>query len=221
MEPKSLMNRDWTVESSRVQRALDLDELVRGRRSVRHFRPDPVAPELIERLIAAAGWAPSPHGTQPWRFVILTSQAIKQRLADAMSDAWVHNLAMDGEAPEIIEKRLAGSRRRLLEAPTLILICLYLDDLDRYPDAERQASEMTMAIQSLGAAAQNILLTAYRLGLDGGWMCAPLFCPETVRETLKLSPLLIPHALLTIGYAAADPKRRPRRPLSELIVAWE
>lgn len=221
MEPKSLTNRDRTVEPRSVERALDLDELVRGRRSVRRFRPDPVPGELIEQLIAAAGWAPSPHGTQPWRFVILTGQAIKQRLADAMSDAWVHNLAMDGEAPEVIEKRLAGSRRRLLEAPALILICLYLDDLDRYPDAERQASETTMAIQSLGAAAQNILLTAYRLGLDGGWMCAPLFCPETVRETLELSSSLIPHALLTIGYAAADPKRRPRRPLSKLIVAWE
>ena len=101
----------------------------------------------------------------------------------------------------------------------LILLCLYLEDLDRYPDAERQLGETTMAVQSLGAAAQNALLAAYDLGLDAGWMCAPLFCPEKVVEVLGLDQKLVPHALLTLGYAEADPpKRRSRRPLNELVV---
>jgi nitroreductase len=76
-----------------------------------------------------------------------------------------------------------------------------------------------MAVQSLGAAAQNALLAAYSSGLDAGWMCAPLFCPEKVTEALGLDPRLIPHALLTFGYAEGDPpKRRSRRPLDELVV---
>lgn len=204
-----------------AERRLDLDALVRGRRSVRHLRPDPVPRDLVERVIDAAGWAPSPHGTQPWRFAVLTDLAIKTRLADAMADAWVHNLAMDGQEPEVIARRLAGSRRRMLEAPVLILVCLYREDLDRYPDPERQAAETTMAIQSLGAAVQNALLTAYRLGLDAGWMCAPLFCPDVVRDALGLADTLTPHALVALGYAAADPRRRPRRTLSELIVLYE
>jgi nitroreductase len=75
-----------------------------------------------------------------------------------------------------------------------------------------------MAVQSLGAAAQNLLLAAYNLGLDAGWMCAPLFCPEKVVEALGLDPQLIPHALLTLGYAEGDPpKRRTRKPPEELI----
>ena len=78
-----------------------------------------------------------------------------------------------------------------------------------------------MAIQSLGAAAQNILLAAYDLGLDGGWLCAPLFCPDTVRAALDLPPTLHPHALLTLGYAAQEPKRRERLPLADLIVRYE
>lgn len=50
-------------------------------------------------------------------------------------------------------------------------------------------------------------------------MCAPLFCPEKVVETLGLDPKLVPHALLTLGYAEADPpKRRSRRPIDELVV---
>ena len=78
-----------------------------------------------------------------------------------------------------------------------------------------------MAIQSLGCAVQNMLLTAYRLGLDGGWMCAPLFCPEVVRDALALDAALIPHALITLGYAAQDPVRRARRPLDDLIVRYD
>ena len=116
---------------------------------------------------------PLPHGRQPWRFAVLTKEATKERLARAMGEEWRANLEMDGQSVEIVEKRLEGSRRRLLDAPVLVLICLYLEDLDAYPDAERQRGETTMAVQSLGAAAQNVLLTAYESGLDAGWMCAP------------------------------------------------
>jgi F420 biosynthesis protein FbiB-like protein len=202
-------------------RSLDLPQLIRGRRSVRRLRPDPVPPELVRAVIEAAAWAPSPHGTQPWRFVVLTRQERKQQLAEAMATAWRHHLAMDGQDEETIARRLAGSQRRLLEAPVLILVCLDPSDLDRYPDPERQQAERIMAIQSLGAAVQNVLLMAYRLGLDTGWMCAPLFCPDVVRNVLDLPSELEPQALITLGYAAADPQRRPRRPLDALIVRWE
>ncbi len=202
-------------------RYLDYDALVRGRRSVRAFRPDPVPRALIERVLDAARWAPSPHGRMPWRFAVITQLAVKARLADAMGDIWQATLAMDNEPPTVVAQRLANSHARIREAPVLILLCLYTADLDHYPDPDRQAAETTMAIQSLGAAAQTLLLTAYRLGLDGGWMCAPLFCPDTVRDALALPSALVPHALLPLGYAAKDPKRRPRLPLDDLVVRWE
>ncbi len=78
-----------------------------------------------------------------------------------------------------------------------------------------------MAIQSLGAAIQNMLLMAYDLGLDTCWMCAPLFCPEVASAALDLDERFIPHALITVGYAAADPVRRPRLPLDRLIIRFD
>ncbi len=194
-------------------------DALRGRRSVRRYLEREVSEEAIERVLEAARWAPSPHGRQPWRFVVLTREESKTRLAEAMGEEWRSNLEMDGQSLEVVERRLEGSRRRLLDAPVLVLLCLYLEELDVYPDAERQESETTMAVQSLGAAAQNALLAAYSLGLDAGWMCAPLFCPEKVTAALGLDPKLVPHALLTLGYAEGDPpKRRSRRPLEELVV---
>ena len=192
---------------------------IHGRRSVRRYLQKTVPEDLLERVLEAARWAPSPHGRQPWRFAVLTKEATKERLARAMGEEWRANLEMDGQSVKVVEKRLEGSRRRLLDAPVLVLICLYLEDLDAYPDAERQRGETTMAVQSLGAAAQNALLAAYDSGLDAGWMCAPLFCPERVVEALGLDPKLVPHALLTLGYAEGDPpKRRSRKAIDDLVV---
>ncbi|MFL5658126.1 MAG: nitroreductase family protein [Ktedonobacteraceae bacterium] len=202
-------------------RADNLADLFQGRRSVRKYQARPVPREYIEQIIEAARWAPSPHGRQPWRFAILTRQEVKAQLAEQMGNTWQQNLEMDGQDAEIVNIRLEKSRQRIHNAPAIIIPCLYLEDLDRYPDEKRQADETTMAIQSLGAAIQNMLLMAYDLGLDSGWMCAPLFCPEVVCEALNLDRRLIPHALITLGYAAADPQRRERLPLSTLIVRFD
>lgn len=201
------------------EKAEPLMDALLDRRSVRRYLEREVSEEAVERVLEAARWAPSPHGSQPWRFAVLRREESKTRLADAMGEEWRNNLKMDGQGAGVVEKRLEGSRRRLLDAPVLVLLCLYLEDLDSYPDAERQQSETTMAGQSLGAAAQNALLAAYSSGLDASWMCAPLFCPEKVIAALGLDPKLVPHALLTLGYAEGDPpKRRSRRPLDEIVV---
>lgn len=199
----------------------ELTSLVRGRRSVRAFDTRPVSRSVVEEAIAAAGWAPSPHGRQPWRFAVVESAERRQALADAMAGTWRVQLGYDGQDQAVVEARLEKSRDRLQKAPVLIVVCLFLADLDLYPDPERQHAEETMAVQSLGAAVQNLLLSLYASGVDGGWMCAPLFCPDVVQETLGLDPRLAPHALIPVGYAAKDPVRRPRIPLNELIVDWQ
>jgi coenzyme F420-0:L-glutamate ligase / coenzyme F420-1:gamma-L-glutamate ligase len=181
----------------------------------------PVPHRLIERVLEAARWAPSPHGAQPWRFVVLTREEPKRSLAEAMADEWRRNLEMDQQPAEVVAIRLEKSRQRIVHAPAIIIPCLYLADLDRYPDQQRQAAEETMAVQSLGAAAQNMLLAAYSLGLDGGWLCAPLFCPDAVRDALRLDIQLTPHALITLGYADRDPSRRPHRRVEELVALFD
>jgi len=207
------------IETIRTQ--LDLSTIIRGRRSVRRYQDRPVPRALVLEVLEAARWAPSPHGRQPWRFAVLTNDAPKQRLADAMGDEWQRQLAMDGQDSEVVGIRLRKSHERILRAPVIIIPCLYLADLDQYPDADRNTAEATMAIQSLGCAVQNMLLMAYSLELDTGWMCAPLFCPTVVGMALDLDPALIPHALITLGYAAADPVRRERMPLEQLIVRFD
>jgi F420 biosynthesis protein FbiB-like protein len=198
-----------------------LGAVIRGRRSVRAYEQRAVPREYIAQMLDAACWAPSPHGRQPWRFAVLTQPDTRQRLAEAMGVRWRDQLARDGQQAQTIDARQERSYQRIITAPAIVIPCLYLEDLDQYPDDERQAAEHTMAVQSLGCAIQNMLLIAYSLGLDCGWMCAPLFCPDTVRAALGLDEPLIPHALITVGYAAREPVRRPHRMADELIVLYE
>src|ERR687889_1494284 len=70
---------------SSVPRVLDT---IHGRRSVRRYLQKRVPEDLVERVLEAARWAPSPHGRQPWRFAVLTNEATKERLARAMGEEW-------------------------------------------------------------------------------------------------------------------------------------
>ena len=211
---------DIDVQTAPPARAGDLWSTLTGRRSVRAFTPEQVPREVILRAVEAAGWAPSPHGRQPWRFVVVESAAARRRLADDMAATWTDQLALDGQGLDIVAIRRAKSQERLVSTPCLILPCLYVADLDRYPDADRTTAEFTMAVQSIGAAIQNLLLSVYADGYDAGWMCAPLFCPDIVRTSLGLDAALDPHAIITVGVAAKDPARRPGRPVEDLIATW-
>ncbi|MBP8973395.1 MAG: nitroreductase family protein [Anaerolineae bacterium] len=75
-----------------------------------------------------------------------------------------------------------------------------------------------MAVQSVALAVQNMLLLAHAQGLGACWLCALLFCPDVVRETLELPPDWEALALLTVGYPA-EARSKDRAPL-ETKVRW-
>lgn len=191
--------------------------LARARRSVRRYSTEPVAGALIDRIVQAALSAPSAHNRQPWRFAVLTEQARKEQLARAMGERLRADRVRDGDAIELIEADCARSFTRISGAPVIIVVCLTMQHMDRYRDARRAAAEQTMAVQSTAIAAQNVLLAAQAAGLAACWMCAPLFCPDTVVAALELAVDWQPQALVTLGYRAAEPKPYSRKSASELI----
>jgi F420 biosynthesis protein FbiB-like protein len=195
-----------------------IPSFIEQRRSIRAFRPDPVDPALLDRLVEAACLAPAPHHSRPWRFVVIDGDAGKQALADGMGVRWATDLAGDGVDPVRIDELVAASHRKLTTAPALLLGCLTWNGLDRYPDEARQRAEYGMALLSLGAAVENLMLTAADAGLASCWVAAPIFCPEAARDALALPAEWLPHALVLAGYP--DPsyvaRARPPVPLDEL-----
>ncbi|MCS6871998.1 MAG: nitroreductase family protein [Anaerolineae bacterium] len=192
--------------------------IMQGRRSIRRYTEQPVSPDLVERLLEAAIWAPSAHNRQPWRFAVLSTSESRCRLAAAMGEKLRADLTADGAPPELIERDVSRSYSRISGAPLAILVCLSMVDMDRYPDTRRNEAEYLMAVQSVAMAAQNLLLAAHAEGLGACWMCAPLFCPEIVRAALSLPEDWQPQALITLGYPAAV--RDSSRCALETRVVW-
>lgn len=193
-------------------------QTITSRRSIRRYTPEVVPRELIETVLTAATWAASAHNRQPWRFCVVEEPACKQALAQAMGDRLRRDRMADGDSPDAIEADVRRSQSRITSAPVLIILCLSMADMDSYPDARRSEKELLMAVQSVAMAGQNLLLAAHDLGLGACWMCAPLFCPDVVRQSLNLPDDWQPQALITLGYPA-ETRDKTRHPL-EMSVLW-
>ena len=191
----------------------ELFDAIKQRRSIRKLQQNPVSNKLVVKVLEAAGWAPSAHNSQPWRFIVISSAEVKRTLAEAIVEAWAEDLKRDGV---VIEENTRKERLdRYTNAPVLILACSTMEGLRKYPDQQRQSFERDLAIQSLGASLQNLLLTAHKLGLGCCWFSAPGFCKETVRQVLKIPRTVEPEAFIILGYPAEKPPVPPRKSLSE------
>jgi coenzyme F420-0:L-glutamate ligase/coenzyme F420-1:gamma-L-glutamate ligase len=191
----------------------DVLDALRGRRSVRKFLPRPVLKKLVEEVLVAAGWAASAHNAQPWCFIVLADASLKQKLAFAMAEAWAVDLARDGIMVEAETRK--AKVERFANAPVLILASLTLEGMEDFSDERRQACERDLAMQSLGAALENLLLAAYSKGLGACWFSAPGFCKETVRKVLKIPDAIEPEALVVLGYPAETPSVPKKKSLGE------
>jgi coenzyme F420-0:L-glutamate ligase / coenzyme F420-1:gamma-L-glutamate ligase len=192
-----------------------------ARRSIRAFLDEPVDRDWLDRLVESACLAPAPHHSRPWRFVVTESAEGKTALARGMGDRWRRDLLDDGVAPERVDELVASSHRRLERAPALVLACLTWEGLDRYPDDARRRAEWGMALLSLGAAVENLMLAAADAGLASCWVAAPIFCPEEARDALALPADWLPQALVAVGRPDPDYEGRRRRPVPlDDVRAW-
>jgi F420 biosynthesis protein FbiB-like protein len=186
------------------------DQFPPPRRSVRRYANRPVPLDAIDQLLAAATRAPSAHNSQPWRFAVITTASVKARLADRMGERLRSDRLRANDRVEEIDRDVARSRERITSAPVVIVVCLSIKNDDQH--------ERLMAIQSVAASIQNLLLAAHEAGLGACWMAAPLYCPAVIRDVLQLPDDWEAQALITIGYPADEGRRRERVDFREITV---
>ena len=124
------------------------------------------------------------------------------------------DMIKDGTPNEVRENMIKASVERFTRAPVLAVACLSMKDMIRYADESRQKCEHDLAVQSLGAAIQNMLLKAYSLGLGSLWICDVYSATKAItkhfNKTWKLA------AAVTLGWPAQTPEPRPRKPIEEV-----
>lgn len=173
---------------------------------------------VIQNILSTAAYAPSAHNRQPWRFVVVTDESVKVRLAVAMAEDFERDLLRDGVPSEKIQAQIKRSKERITSAPAAILLCLDMSDMDSYPDEKRQQAERTMAVQSAAGAGLQLLLAAHAEGLGGVWACWPLFAQETIRKTLSLPESWEPQGMFFVGYPVQTPEPRERKSIESISI---
>ena len=169
-------------------------ELVRWRRDVRRFRTDPVAPDLVARLLALAVFAPSVGLSQPWRFVLVETPARRQAIAENFARA--NQAALGGYAGERQARYAKLKLEGLAQAPVHLAVCA-----DETTAAGHGLGRQTMPETirySVVAAIQTLWLAARAEGLGVGWVS--ILDPSAVRETLDFPPHWSFIAYLCIGW---------------------
>ena len=190
----------------------NLIDAITKRRSIREYTIHEVSKETCDEILEAATWAPSAHNAQPWRFSVLAEASTKEALAGAMAKAWIEDLRKNDTPHKLAQKLIKHSIERFTTAPVVVVACVAMAELAMPIEDGRREIERDLALQSLGAAIENLLLTAHSKGLGACWYCAPIFCKNIVKEILHLPTNFEPQALVTIGYPSeipAPPKRKP------------
>ncbi|MEW5802501.1 MAG: nitroreductase family protein [bacterium] len=181
MEPKPELTDEQPIP--------DLLPYLKGRRSIRRFKSQPVPPEFIEKIMEAGSWAPSAGNVQPWYIYLIYSHEVKEKLAQA-----------------------ALEQRFIAKAPLVIVICA---DRNRAQSIYGERGEALYMYQDTAALVQNMLLEAFSLGLGCCWVGA--FKDGEVSRVLNLPHHLRPVAILPLGYPDEKPAPRKRRDWRETL----
>jgi nitroreductase len=206
--------------------SMEFQEVVRRRRMVRRYDPErPVAPEVVERLLANAVHAPSAGFSQGWAFLVLDEPADVARFWSATTPAR-DDSGEDGETTQP-----DGWLRGMRTAPLVVVPLSHKDAyLDRYaqPDkgwTDRDESRWPVPYWHIdtGMAALLILQTAVDEGLGACFFGIPPEQVDPFRAEFGVPEVYAPIGAITVGHRVQDagatgsPQRRARRTPAEVV----
>jgi nitroreductase len=185
---------------------MELMEAIKGRRSIRKYRTDPVPEEALQTVLEAARWAPSWSNTQCWRLVVVRDKETKSKLADTLKGI---KAGKTNPADEAVRT-----------APVVIAICAELGVTGYYRDESGENKLATDKGESwfmfdVALAAQNMSLAAHSLGL--GTVHTGLLDAAEAARILGLPENVVLVELLPLGLPDEQPAARPRKEINEFV----
>jgi 5,6-dimethylbenzimidazole synthase len=168
---------------------------IRERRDVRSgFLPEPLADDVLLRLLGAAHNAPSVGLMQPWRFIVIRSPRVRGNVRALFAQAQqVATAAYDGERAELYRGlKLEG----ILEAPQNV--CIVCDPVSERGHGLGRQSMPETAVYSAVCAVQNLWLAARAEGIGVGWVS--ILDPEALKAVLGVPAHMVVVAYLCVGY---------------------
>jgi len=162
-------------------------KVIKERRSVRRYRQDPIPEEVLLRVLDAARFSPSGKNLQPWKFILIQEESLKQRLVEA-----------------------SVRQTFIAEAPVVIVAC-------GFPDRcySRMGNYMKSWSVDVAIAIEHLILQAQEEGLGTCWIGA--FEETDVKSLLGIPEGVRVLALIPLGYPDESPAPRGRKSLEEIV----
>ena len=196
--------------------------LMRGRRSVRRLRDEPLQEATLTQLLEAARWAPSAGNRQAYRLLVVTSSPALVEMGRAVRQAAARVSAAARQDQAAGLESYLENFCHFATAPAVI-VPIYRAGADLLgPAAEEGRREAAVSravvdsLSSVSAAVMNLLLAAHALGLGACWMTGPLIAAEELRRILRVPRGWDLAALIPVGVPAEEPDAPRRRDLKRL-----
>ena len=187
-------------------------DLAKKRRSTRQFKADPIPDEYITKIIEVARWAPSGFHTQPWEFVVIKNQDVKDKIIAALD---VHGPAIKDPAKQSIQ------RPSFKDAPVFILALCDWRAKVGLPGrtSENNAQVANLYQSSMANAFLYMHLAATALGLASQWYTATSRpgAEQALKEIIGIPKDLTIYDMMVLGYAAHPSGAKIVRDTAELI----
>jgi nitroreductase len=181
-------------------------EAIKGRRAIRNYEDKAVPESAIQTMLEAAIYAPSAINVQPWKFTIITNKEKIQHYSD------IAKLAMLQTLPDVADENLARFRNNLsnphynvfYNAPLLIFI---------------SGVKSPFAVNDCSMAAQNMMLSAYTLGIGSCWigMAAPAANSSEGKAELGVAEDNQVYAALIFGYPKDGFPKAPQKNPAQIL----
>jgi len=199
-------------------------DLVHTRRSIHSFKPDPIPPELLEKILEAGRWAMSGANAQPWEFVAVLDSTTRASIVDS----W---LKPNQEAYVIEQTRVPEFRHPCMRAPLTTpsfqdapVIIAMVGDRRTYQATVLGANYLVtegaadaIYLKNMANATQMLHLAAAAAGLGSEWISVNRPWGQALKRILDIPEILEVHTLAAIGYPAYKPKASYRRPLADIV----
>jgi len=170
-------------------------EAIKGRRSIRKYKPDPVSEEALRVLMEAVRWAPSWANTQCWEVIIVRDPNMKSALANTLT-------------------KTNPSLSSMTEAPLVIVLC-GKKGVSGFKKGEAATVKGDWLMFDTGIAMQTLCLTAHSLGL--GTVVVGLFDHKKAEEILGVPQNAEVVAMTPLGYPAVEGGAPKRKEPSEFV----
>lgn len=181
-------------------------ELLKRRRTIRRFKPDPVPQEYLEKVLDAGRLAPSGANSQPWDFLVVREEKLREQISELF--------ARHHEASKQVDSFPFTGTGNTKSAPVIIVICADSRFKRAYPFTGRPD---TTYVISVAAAVEHMHLAAAALGLASSWRSVGLPVEQGLKKLLNIPDFYDIFELIPLGFPDIEPRACYRRPLEEMV----